>query len=88
MTELAAVVVGCTARRVAVELAGWLSIEWRVADDRDGAELVADVERGLARIGAPLVDEPLLGLATTRQLLDELVARAEVGGYAEYRTVD
>lgn len=31
---------------------------------------------------------PTLGLATTAQLLDELKARAEVGGYAEYRTVD
>lgn len=30
---------------------------------------------------------PLLGLATTRQLLAELSARAEVGGYADYRTV-
>ena len=34
------------------------------------------------------VDEPLLGLATTEQLLEELYARAEVGGYLDYRTVD
>lgn len=33
-------------------------------------------------------DQPLLGLATTRQLLEELTARAEINGYAEYRTVD
>jgi hypothetical protein len=33
-------------------------------------------------------DEPQLGLATTAQLLSELTARAEVGGYANYRTVD
>lgn len=33
------------------------------------------------------VDEPQLGLATTKQLLEELQARAEVGGYASYRTV-
>lgn len=33
-------------------------------------------------------DEPLLGLATTAQMLAELTARAEVGGYAEHRTVD
>ena len=31
--------------------------------------------------------QPQLGLATTAQLLAELQARAEVGGYAEYRTV-
>lgn len=29
-----------------------------------------------------------LGIATTAQLLDELKARAEVGGYSKYRTVD
>lgn len=32
--------------------------------------------------------EPNLGLATTRQLLHELLARAETGGTANYRTVD
>lgn len=32
--------------------------------------------------------EPQLGCATTAQLLTELQARAEVGGYAAYRTVD
>jgi len=34
------------------------------------------------------IDEPLLGLATTAQLLDELKARAVIGGYDQYRTVD
>lgn len=32
--------------------------------------------------------EPLLGCATTAQLLNELMVRAEIGGYAAYRTVD
>lgn len=32
--------------------------------------------------------KPYLGNATTRELLAELEARAEVGGYAGYRTVD
>lgn len=32
--------------------------------------------------------DPQLGLATTAQLLEELTARAVVGGYAGYRTVD
>lgn len=31
--------------------------------------------------------EPWLGLATTARLLEELTVRAEVGGYARYRTV-
>lgn len=34
------------------------------------------------------VEEPLLGLATTEQLIEELHARALVGGYLHYRTVD
>lgn len=34
------------------------------------------------------IDDPLLGLATTAQLIDELKARAVIGGYDQYRTVD
>lgn len=33
-------------------------------------------------------DKANLGLATTAELLAELSARAETGGYADYRTVD
>lgn len=33
-------------------------------------------------------DQPCLGYATTRQLLEELTARAEVDGSIEYKTVD
>jgi len=36
---------------------------------------------------ADIPEDPLLGLATTRQLLAELEARAEIGGYADYTTV-
>lgn len=32
--------------------------------------------------------EPLLGLATTGELITELSARATMCGYADYRTVD
>jgi hypothetical protein len=32
--------------------------------------------------------QPNLGLATTQELLEELMARARVGGYDQYRTVD
>jgi hypothetical protein len=36
----------------------------------------------------PTRENPWLGLASTRQLLNELASRAIVGGYADYRTVD
>lgn len=32
--------------------------------------------------------KPWLGNATTKELLEELLARAEIHGYSEYRTVD
>ena len=32
--------------------------------------------------------EPNLGCATTEELLNELLVRAQIGGYAQYRTVD
>jgi len=32
--------------------------------------------------------KPNLGLATTQELLEELMSRARVGGYDQYRTVD
>lgn len=36
----------------------------------------------------PTKENPWLGLASTKQLLEELQSRAEVGGYADYRTID
>lgn len=33
-------------------------------------------------------DAPMLGLATTRELLDEIYARIEISGELDYRTVD
>jgi hypothetical protein len=48
--------------------------------DVEFAEVIAET---LDRI----MSEPGLGNATTRQLLDELKARAEVGGYLNYTTV-
>ena len=46
----------------------------------------------LAESFAEILDEiwskPWLGNATTAELLDELRARAELGGYANYKTVD
>lgn len=54
-----------------------------------GDKLLVETMR-LPRSTEPLDDDGLarMGLATTAQLLDELRARAELGGYAEYRTVD
>ena len=34
------------------------------------------------------IDQPMLGLATTRQLIEELSARIEMDGMLDYRTVD
>lgn len=42
----------------------------------------------LQRWGEQDNKKALLGLATTRQLLKELESRAELGGYANYRTID
>ena len=33
-------------------------------------------------------DQPLLGLATTAQLIDELRARIELNGTLDYKTID
>ena len=54
-----------------------------------GAELT-EPERAVVENRLPNYtgEQPNLGLATTRQLLEELQARAEVHGYADYRTVD
>lgn len=41
--------------------------------------------RAVAALGEP--DQPNLGLATTRELLDEIRARIEVDGRLDYRTV-
>lgn len=50
------------------------------------------MDTALAKAFADILDDetskPLLGNATTGELLDELRARAEVGGVLNYRTVD
>lgn len=70
---------------------------WQLADgtevggDIDCASLAAElivrvdtISLHHARVGTVAS----LGVATTRDLLAELAARADVGGYADYRTVD
>ena len=49
--------------------------------------LAAMIEAGYIR-EVETDDEPLLGLATTRQLLQELEARIDLLGELDYRTVD
>ena len=50
------------------------------AMDSDLAEEFANILDGIQ-------SKPWLGNATTAELLDELKSRAEVGGYANYKTV-
>ena len=61
---------------------GWThpATESRVMDAELAEAIVAEVW--------DMLYPPNLGCATTAELLAELVARAEVGGYAGYRTVD
>ncbi len=40
-----------------------------------------------AKILDEVLSKPWFGNATTKELLDELSARAEIGGYANYSTV-
>lgn len=71
-------VIGAVAR-------GWThpDTEHLVMDEKLAWAIVDEI------IALDLADEtPRLGCATTAQMLEELTARAEVGGYADYRTVD
>lgn len=71
-------------------------IRFEPANDIKRAVLVTFINHVLARQGMDYglyaadlnldASDPLLGLATTRQLLDELKARAEVNGTLDYRT--
>lgn len=57
------------------------------AGDRPVATFHSRVDAGQA-VADHNSQEPRLGYATTRQLLRELDARAEMDGSADYRTVD
>lgn len=57
-------------------------------DDGVEVNLPLLVELALDKTIVPFQAEPLLGLATTRELLDELTARAELNGQADYRTAE
>ena len=70
---------------------GAASVCWESMDETG----LFDMVRGAA-IATEVVDwiettynmKPNLGLATTGELLTELLVRAEIGGYDQYRTVD
>lgn len=64
---------------------GWChSVNERKVMDTDLAFAIVDeVEKAIKDDKTPY-----LGCATTAELLNELKARAEIGGYANYRTVD
>lgn len=51
-------------------------------------EMDVDLAEAFAEILDEIWSKPWLGNATTKELLEELQVRAEVGGYADYRTVD
>jgi len=72
------------------EALGEVSALFMCQGDTPAGELVMPTE-DLIRICNELmqyVNVPRLGCATTGELLSELSARAEVAGYANYRTVD
>lgn len=85
-----------TLEQIVGEAVGHASVCWDPAPEGvfDEAQASAVVDGVLDELRthiwafAGIPTEPYLGLATTAQLLDELRARAEVGGYAGYRTVD
>lgn len=52
------------------------------ADHEAALERIAELER----VATAAKSEAYLGNATTRDLLNELTARAELGGYINYRT--
>jgi len=73
-----------------------MSIEWarqKVAvawcqPKTENKEMDVDLAEEFAKILDKETSVPLLGNATTGELLTELTARAEVGGYIDYKTVN
>lgn len=53
-----------------------------------GGKNEARIQLEVGELNGEPIEEALLGLATTRDLIEELSARAEIHGYAGYRTVD
>lgn len=67
----------------------WESMEGTgVFDDARARQIVEDVLMFIKGYTYDLANKPNLGLATTGTLLEELSARARLGGYDTHRTVD
>lgn len=80
-----------TLEQIVGEAIGHASMCWTPTptgefDSVQATAVVDELLQEIRALNAPT--QPYLGLATTAQLIDELRARAEVGGYATYRTVD
>ncbi len=72
------------AMELARQMAGRIWCDKRIEDremDSELAEVIAEKFEELSL-------QPNLGCATTGQLIGELSARAELGGYNSYRTID
>lgn len=76
-------------RKQVGEIIGEASVCWEegkvphgVFDDKHARELV---ERVMKLID---LEAPRLGCASTKELITELQARAEIGGYGDHRTID
>jgi hypothetical protein len=75
------------ARALAAERALHIADQMLVSRGHALQSALAEIEK-LKRPAEPAQQQALLGLATTGQLLAELTARAEIHGWARYRTVD
>jgi len=73
------------------EIAGAVARGWchPVNENKEmDVDLAACITTEVSKLLSFSENIPRLGLASTRDLLDELSARAELGGYAGHRTVD
>ncbi|MDP1774254.1 MAG: hypothetical protein Q8L15_18455 [Methylobacter sp.] len=73
---------------MATELARQKAAQAWCKETTSGKEMDTDLADAFAEILDEIWSKPWLGNATTGEMLEELKARAEVGGYAAYRTVD
>ena len=72
---------------MATELARQKAAQAWCADATSGIEMDVRLAEAFAEILDDVWSKPWLGNATTAELIDELRARAELGGYSAYRTV-
>ncbi len=73
---------------MATELARERAARAWCTDKTRQIEMDGELAEAFADILDDIWSKPWLGNATTAELLDELKARAETGGYAHYKSVD